>query len=106
MKEYKSKQYKKCPCSEHLAEKKYAQRILQRMKNQLKRNYIESALEKYKNNPKKLWQNTREFWPSGKNKKTNIKYINGKSCDIDKANELNKHFASIASKTIVKLMKM
>ncbi len=97
LKEYKSKQYKKCPCPLHLNEKKDAQRQLQRMKNQLKRNYIETVLDKYKHNSKKLWQNIREFWPSSKNKKSIIKCINGKSADLDKANELNNHFANIGN---------
>ena len=67
------------------------------MKNQLKRDYINSTLTKYKNVPKKLWQNIRHFWPSGKAKRTTIKSINGKTDTLRIVNELNEHFSKIGN---------
>ena len=67
MREYKNKQYKKCPCREHLNEKKEAQRIVQRMKNQLKRNYIQETMERYKHDSKKLL--SENFGPVGRVRK-------------------------------------
>ena len=55
-------------------------------------------MDKYKHDSKKLWQNIREFWPRGKNKKTTIKIIIGKTDKLDIANKLNEHFSTIGSK--------
>ena len=49
--EYYSKQHNKCPCDYHLAKKKEAQHMVQRMKNNLKKQYVGTCLEKYKNDP-------------------------------------------------------
>ncbi len=67
------------------------------MKNQLKRDYINNALNKYKSDSKKLWQNIRHFWPSGKAKRTNIKSINGKTNVSEIVNKLNDHFSKIGN---------
>ena len=96
--EYASKQYSKCPCQLHLARKKETQRLVQRTKNQLKRNYVETTLNKYRNDPKKLWRNIRNFWPSEKSKNTTIKSINGESISYKIANALNNHFGTIGDK--------
>ncbi len=98
--EYKAGQYRKCPCEHHLLEKKEAQRILQRMKNQLKQNYIAETLKRYKNDSKKLWRNLRTFWPSTKNKSSNIKSIQGHSDNFTKANILNDHFSKMGSRVL------
>ena len=93
--EYKNSQYNKCPCQHHLEQKKEAQRLVQRTKNQLKRNYVKVTLNKYKNDPKKRWQNIRNFWPSEKNKQSQIKSINGESDERKIAAALNKHFGTV-----------
>ncbi len=70
------------------------------MKNQLKRSYISETLNKHKNDPKKLWRNLRTFWPSTKNKNSNIKSIKGHSDNYTKANILNDHFSKMGSKVL------
>ena len=96
--EYAAKQYSKCPCQLHLDKKKEAQRLVQRTKNQLKRNYVETTLNNHKNDPKKLWRNIRNFWPSEKSKNSTIKSINGESDNHKIANALNNHFGTIGDK--------
>ena len=96
--EYKSSMYNKCPCPKHLLQLKETQRLVQKTKNQLKRNYVENTLDKFKNDPKKLWQNIRNFWPSEKNKTSTIKTINGLSDHQQIANQLNNHFGTIGDK--------
>ena len=76
---------------------KEVQRQIQRMKNQLKWDYVNTTVTKYKNDSKKLWQNIRHFWPSGKAKRTIINSINGKTSTSDIVNELNEHFSRIGN---------
>ena len=61
----------------------------------IKRAYIENTLNKHKNKPKKLWQDIREFWPSGKAKHSKINNIQGHQNSEEIANILNDHFSSI-----------
>ncbi len=64
------------------------------MKNSLKCQYVESCLEKYKNDPKKLWREIRTFWPGKKNGNTRVGNVQGAKSDIEKANILNDHFVN------------
>ena len=64
------------------------------MKNSLKRQYVENCLEKYKNDPKKLWREIRTFWSGKKNGNTRVGNIQGAKSDLDKANILNEHFVN------------
>ena len=82
--EYHARQYRKCPCSLHLGIKKNAQRLVQRMKNALKRDYVQECLEKYKDDPKRLWREIRNFWPGKKSSNTPIGNVNGLTSSIDK----------------------
>ncbi len=77
--EYWSKQFNRCPCDFHHMKKKESQANVRRIKNHLKRKYIENTLDKYKNDSKKLWQNIRQFWPSNKDNSSDIKSIHNKT---------------------------
>ena len=92
---YLSKLFDKCPCEFYLNLKKDCIRACQRLKNSLKRDYIEISLERHKGNTKKLWQDIRQFWPSSKNVKTKIKTVNGETDDQMKAESLNTHFCNV-----------
>ncbi len=97
--EYLAKQHKHCPCDYHLLLKLSARRECNRLRNQLKRDYIRTTLERHKHNPKKVWQTIKEFWPSG-SKNYSIKKI-GQSCDnYTMSNIMNDHFSTIAAKTL------
>ena len=65
---YHSNQYKRCPCPRHFTMRKEAQRSVQRLKNSLKRSYVQDCLNKFRHKPKKLWKEIRQFWPSTKAK--------------------------------------
>ena len=97
--EYLSKQYKHCPCEYHQLEKLIASRECNKMKNQLKRDYIKTSLDRHTNDPKKIWQTITEFWPNS-SKSTVIKRIKETSDNAEMANILNTHFATVASHTI------
>ena len=92
-----SKLYKKCPCQQHLILKKESAKACNRMKLALKRDYVRRTLEKYKSNPKKLWQNIREFWPNSKKSGKKISKILNYSDEESIANCLNDHFADVAT---------
>ena len=64
------------------------------MKNSLKCQYVESCLEKYKNDPKKLWREIRTFWLGKKNGNARVGNIQGAKSDLDEANILNDHFVN------------
>ena len=84
----------------HLIEKLASRRECNTMKNSLKRDYLRQSLERYKNDPKRIWKTIKEFWPS--NTKTNhvINRLNN-TTDKDKmANQVNEHFATVAAKTL------
>ena len=51
--EYFAKHYRKCPCEHHLSLKKTARRECNRLRDQLKREYLRKTLDKYRDNPKK-----------------------------------------------------
>ncbi len=91
---YYSSLYDECPCYYHNLLKKDAQRMCQRSKNQLKREYIRTTLDRHRHNPKKIWRSIRNFWPSKKQSKTKIKIINGKQNIDNIATELNEHFCN------------
>ncbi len=95
---YLSQLFEKCPCEFHLLQKKDCIHACQRTKNALKRNYLETTLERHKHHPKKLWRDIYKFWPSLKNQSAKINFINGESDDETKANNLNDDFSNIASK--------
>ncbi len=63
---YIAKLCKNCPYYFHEHLTIHAQRLCQHLKNQLKRNYVSTVMERHKSNPKKIWKNIRRFWPSGK----------------------------------------
>ena len=55
-------------------------------------------MEKHGKDPKKLWREVRQFWPSNKNVKTKIGIINGATDNQTKADNLNAHFATIGER--------
>ena len=61
------------------------------------------TLEQHKNNPKQLWKNIRQFWPTGKNSKTKINNIEGHSDPITQTNLSNRHFSQVGSNTAASL---
>ncbi len=95
---YYSTLHDKCPCYYHDLLRKDAQRVCQRSKNSLKRDYVKSTLDRHKDNPKKIWQSIRNFWPGKKQDKTSIKSLNGLNNNKDIANELNKHFCTTGTR--------
>ncbi len=100
---YHTRIFNRCPCEPHLQNKKQAQRLVQRLKNQLKRSYVQDCLTRYKNDPKKLWREIRQFWPSSKNSVCKIGSINGASTNEAKATILNDHFASVGERLSQKI---
>ncbi len=98
--EYCSRQYRKCPCEHHLALKKMARRECNRLRDQLKRDYLRKTLERFHNNPKKIWNTIQEFWPGSKNKASKINRI-GNNCSSESISEsMNVHFSNVANKII------
>ena len=59
--EFHTKKHKQCPCDYHLNLKKESQRVVKRMKNALKRSYVEDCLRKYKNEPKSYGEKSAGF---------------------------------------------
>ena len=75
--EFHAREYTKCPCDFHLARKLDGKRLAHRHRNRLKRSYVKTCLEHYKNNSKKLWKEIRQFWPSNKNNNVKVGDIFG-----------------------------
>ena len=96
--EYWSDKYDSCPCYLHLLLKVTPQRHCQRLKNTLKREYIEKMLERNKTNPKKLWKMIRHFWPGKKGANDHISCLANKTNDLEKATALNNHFCEAGHK--------
>ena len=67
------------------------------MKNQLKSAYVQTCLDRYGNDPKKLWRSIRSFWPNSKSKSTTIKSINGNTGEGLISEILNEHFCNVGS---------
>ncbi len=95
---YYSTMYDGCPCYYHVLLKRDAQRMCQRSKNSLKREYIRTTLDRHKHNPKKIWRSIRNFWPSKKQDSKKIKLLNGKQDSAEIAAELNMHFCTTGSR--------
>ena len=68
------------------------------MKNKLKCDYVKNCLNEHKHDSKKLWRDIRQFWLSSKSAKTKIGNINGAETNLEKAENLNIHFASIGGR--------
>ena len=98
--EYLAKKYRDCPCPEHHALKLQSRRDCVKMRNILKRDYLRKTLDQYRNNPKKLWQTIRNFWPTAGKTKNRINKILNYTDDSDIADALNDHFSSVASKVL------
>ncbi len=96
--EYWARQCRMHPCELYYELKKAAQRSVQRLKNQLKADYVRSSIERHKNDAKKLWRDIRSFWPNSKSNKKNIQRLNGLSKKEDIANLLNDHFCTVGEK--------
>ena len=96
--DYRAKQCRRNPSAKNFELKRDAQRHVQHLKNMLKREYVETCLERHKHNPKKLWATIRQFWPNSKNKTSKIRNINEITNEVDIANMLNKHFCSVGVK--------
>ena len=62
------------------------------LKLQLQQDYFKDALQKCGTDQKKKWKLIREFWPSAKSAQGKISEINGKTSDLDMANEINNLF--------------
>ena len=58
------------------------------------------TLDKFRNNPKKLWNTIREFWPGSKNKAHKINKIGNSVTPIDIAETMNEHFSNVANKVL------
>ena len=52
-------------------------------------------MDRFGNDPKKLWRSIRSFWPNSKSKGTSIKSINGITGDGPIAEVLNEHFCDV-----------
>ena len=72
-------------------------RSCNRLKHDLKRDYVQSSLNHHRDNPRKLWKCIQNFWPSNKSA-TNFSGMGGNLRNMDKAELLNEHFTSVASK--------
>ncbi len=74
------------------------------MNDQLKRNYIQDTLDKYKNNANKLWRNIRKIWASAKNDKSTRIKSSQIQCDAHTiSNILNSHFSSVGENIAKKI---
>ena len=68
------------------------------MKNALKRDYVQECLEKYKDDPKRLWREIRNFWLGKKSSNSPIGNVNGLPSNVDKAETLNNHFVNTGAR--------
>ena len=93
--EYWARKCRQNPSEQNFELKKAAQRTVQRMKNQLKSAYVQTCVDHFGNDPKKLWRSIRCFWPSNKSKSSNINTINGITGDGPIASLLNEHFYNV-----------
>ncbi len=94
--EYWSRKFTKCPCQFHLDLKQNAIFRTNILRDSLKQHYFEDQLQKCGNDMKKRWKLIRQFWPSGKSN-ADIKKINGKTIDVEMAEEINRFFANVGS---------
>ncbi len=87
--------FTKHPTPINAARRREAIKLVKRMKNQLKRNYITEALADCKGSSKQTWKVIKELWPS-KQKQSKINKIDNLTDENDIANALNEHFCKIA----------
>ncbi len=92
--QYWSKQFDKCPCSDHLLLKLDSIARTNELRDELKTSYIRDCLEKCGNDSKKTWKLIRKFWP-GKSKSSNIQEVNGKTDPREIGTEINNFFTHI-----------
>ncbi len=93
--EYHAREYRKCPCEFHLNRKLDSKTTAHRVKNRLKREYVKTSLNRYKNDSKKLWKEIRQFWPSNKNTKVKVGEVGGMTTSSAKAEFLNNYFSMV-----------
>ena len=96
--EHFARKYRENPTPELLFMKQEAIRACNKLKRELKRAYVERSLDKFSNNSKKLWKCIRNFLPNEKKQQCNFNMFGSHLSDTDKANKLNEHFTTIASK--------
>ena len=78
--------------------KKHIQRQCQRVKNNLKKDYVEMRMDRHRNDPKKLWQAIREFWPSSKKSAKSFSQEKYPVKILEMCEKLNEHFTSVGAK--------
>ncbi len=89
--------FDKCPCMLHQEMKTTIIRECQYMKVNLKRDYVETCINRHGSDPKKLWKTIREFWPNNKSQKsTTGERDPAKLATI--ANDLNEHFSTVGQR--------
>ncbi len=94
--EYWSRKYRKSRTPDILCNKQNAIKACNRLRKELKKQFVEKSLSKFQNNPKKLWKCLRNFWPSNKSQSSFNSL--GNYSNSEKANILNEHFVSVADK--------
>ena len=88
---------KNAPATFICSKKSDSKRLAHRYKNKLKRDYVKSCLEKYKNDSKKLWREIRQFWPSNKNNNVKVGEVFGATDKAAKADKMNEYFANVGA---------
>ena len=61
------------------------------------------SLEKFHNNPKKLWTTIRDFWPGLKNKSQKLNKIGNNFTPKDISEAMNTHFSNVANNVLENL---
>ena len=95
--EYYARKYRRTRTPELLALKQECIRNCNRLKCELKRDYVQKSLNLHRDNPCKLWQCIRTFWPNGKNS-TTFAGLGGNTSNFMKAKKLNQHFSTVVDK--------
>ena len=93
--EYLRKECRKCPCPYHTQLKSDTEKACIKLNNDLKRDYVENALNQHRHDPKKLWRAIRNLWPNSKKKQTDIRCIGTETDPTNIAEILNTHFSTV-----------
>ena len=76
--------------------KNEAKKLCNKVRVELKRDYVHHTIDKFKDDPKRIWRVIREFWPNNKGKHVAINKLQNVTGDKNIAERFNKHFSKVA----------
>ncbi len=103
--EYWARRHRQKPTAFTQLKKKETRKLCNKTRTELKRDYVRHSIEKYKDDPKRIWRVIREFWPNSQTKHLAINKLHNVSGDKNIAELFNKHFSTVADSLLENIPK-